>query len=179
MSPPPNLLFRMVAGLCAGASATGPMTLGMIALHRRLSKADRHPLPPKEITLQVAKQLGLSNRLDRAQLNSLTLANHWAYGSAAGAAYALLAPTPTHSFVSKGLAWGVLVWGLSYLGLLPGFALLKPATHQSMPRNFLMIGVHLIWGLMLALVVKSLLQESRRPAGALVGLTDLPHRDAP
>lgn len=179
MRAPTGLLFRLAAGLCAGASATGPMTLAMLALHRRLARIDQHPLPPKEITAQLARQLGVSGRLDRQQLNSLTLVNHWAYGSAAGAAYALLTAKPACAFARKGLVCGLLVWALSYLGLLPGFALLKPATHQSNPRNLVMVVVHLIWGLALALLVKSLMRENERPAGALVGLTDLPHHDAP
>jgi len=39
-----------------------------------------------------------------------------------------------------------MVWGGSYLGLLPSLGILRPATDHPAQRNALMIAAHLVWG---------------------------------
>ena len=99
-----------------------------------------------------------------------TLVAHFVYGGATGAAYALVAPSVRASPLAKGLAFGCLVWGVSYLGLLPGLRILEPATEHSARRNALMIAAHLVWGATLGLFFRLLEGEAHQ-------LSEGPKRD--
>ena len=68
---------------------------------------------------------------------------------------------------SGGLILGLLVWTLSYFGLLPALGILRPPTEMPMQRNALMLGAHLIWGICLSTLYKLLLDDSLRANPAL------------
>lgn len=158
-------MSRFSKGLFAGALATVPMTLVMQAVHRFPAR-EPQSLPPEQITQtiagEVAAQVGAKERLDRPQLQALTLANHFGFGAAAGGIYALLCPEiPAHPVV-KGAVWGFVVWSVSYLGWLPATHILEPATQQPKRRNFLMIAAHLVWGMSTALVLERLAPDDTR-----------------
>lgn len=154
-----------VAGALAGAAATVPMTAVMLAAHRRLPPGERYPLPPAEITAELAEgaaEAAGAPAPDPETLTPLVVAGHFAYGAAMGALYALAAP-PAPAPVAgalRGMAWGTAVWGGSYLGWLPAAHILKPATEHPARRNALMVGAHLVWGAALGLLL-----SSPRPGG--------------
>lgn len=81
---------KLVIGAIAGLAATAPMTLAMKAMHRNLPPQDRHPLPPREVTMNIAEKVGLKEHLNEPQRRELTIVSHFAYGAAAGAVYASL-----------------------------------------------------------------------------------------
>jgi hypothetical protein len=54
--------------------------------------------------------------------------------------------------VLAGTLYGLVVWGASYLGLVPALGLLSPATRHPRRRNALMIAAHLVWGAALGLL---------------------------
>ena len=56
-------LLRSLVGALGGVSATGPMTIGMIWLHRLLPPKHRYSLPPREITMNLMESLGLHKKL--------------------------------------------------------------------------------------------------------------------
>lgn len=56
----------------------------------------------------------------------------------------------------KGALYGVAVWGISYLGWVPGLKLLRPATTHPGRRNLLMILAHLVWGPVTAVLAEQL-----------------------
>lgn len=172
-----KLALHLLFGLLGGIVATGPMTIAMIRLHRRLPRYERHPLPPREITSKAIRAVGLGQNLNEEKKAGLTLLNHFAYGGAAGAAYILAASRLPGSPVVKGPLYGLLVWSVSYLDLLPALHILKPADRHFPERNALMIFVHLIWGLFLSIFVEELLKENRRNDAALAGNSILPHLD--
>ncbi|NMA97232.1 MAG: hypothetical protein GX970_03825 [Phyllobacteriaceae bacterium] len=126
-------MSRVVYGAIAGLCATMAMTATMRALHSTLHHQDRYPLPPREITETL---LPVSQR--SAAL--ATIISHFAYGAAAGAIFGAL-PRST-----SGLVFGPSVWLASYLGWIPGAAILKPATQHPHQRNALMMAAHLVWG---------------------------------
>lgn len=173
-----SLVRKMVVGLLGGVVATGPMTMAMLELHRCLGIRDRQPLPPREITNKVLNGVGLGSEMSNTEISTMTLLNHFAYGGVAGVGYTLVAPRASQDAISKGIVGGLILWGISYLGLLPGLNILKPATQHSPSRNLLMVGVHLIWGIVLACFVKVVLRETKRTHGALAGGSVLPHWDA-
>ena len=68
---------------------------------------------------------------------------HFAYGAACGAL--LAAANPRMGRFAGGLAGGG-IWLASYMGWIPAFGLLRPATEHPKRRNFLMLGAHFAWG---------------------------------
>jgi uncharacterized membrane protein YagU involved in acid resistance len=51
-----------------------------------------------------------------------------------------------HRYLLKGSLAGMIVWGGSYLGLLPALGIIPPATKHPRRRTALMIAAHLVWG---------------------------------
>jgi uncharacterized membrane protein YagU involved in acid resistance len=150
----------LVVGALAGLAATAPMTLFMQKMHQELPARERYPLPPSEIVEELTEQAGIDDQVDQSEHKALTLLAHFGYGAATGALYAPLAQAFHPPAMLGGAAFGLAVWGTSYLGLLPALGILRPATEHPARRNALMIGAHVIWGVTLGLVVEQLLPEA-------------------
>lgn len=147
---------KYLSGTIAGLVATGPMTLVMEMLHRRLPRSQRYPLPPHVSTMRVINTLGLNRYLDEEERVEVTTASHFATGAVLGAIYAAVHKKLRVHPVFKGAAFGVLSWCVNYLVLLPTAGLLSPATKHPAKRNTLMIMAHLVWGITTALIVERL-----------------------
>ena len=141
---------RVVAGALAGTVATAPMTAVMRRLHARLERDDQYPLPPREIIGSIAPGL----RKDPAR--DTTIIAHFAYGALCGAALATALEKPT---AAAGAASGVGIWLASYLGWIPAFGVLRPASRHPAPRNALMILAHVAWGSAYALAQSELVKS--------------------
>jgi len=131
---------------CAGFVATIPMTFFMLSTQRMLPRGQRYDLPPEMITRELARRTHLRLRLTKKQLLAATLFSHFGYGTAIGALYRPLKRRTPLPAPIKGTLFGLLIWLVSYLGLLP---LLKiPASAQQEPgrRNLMMILAHVVWG---------------------------------
>jgi len=139
----------LLGGLCGGV-ATWPMTAVMSRLHRELPEDEQYPLPPRLITMNVAAQLGVKSRLHADERFTITMAAHYAYGAAAGLIYGALPQKDRWPVLARGAAFGLAVWTVSYLGLLPGMGLLPSAIRQPVRRSALMIAAHLVWGVALS-----------------------------
>lgn len=155
--PRPARLGRAALG---GFVATLPMTLLMLALHRRLPASERYPLPPRLITDRLTQKTGVLDEADEPARVQLAFGGHFAYGAAAGALYGLIPPR-AHAAPS-GMVFGLAVWSASYLGLLPAVGLMSPATRHPLRRTGLMVAAHLVWGVGVAIVTES---RERRPRG--------------
>jgi uncharacterized membrane protein YagU involved in acid resistance len=172
-----DFLLRFLLGALGGVSATGPMTIGMVWLHRLLPPKHRYSLPPREITMDVMENLGLQKKLGHDARAAVTLINHFGYGAMAAVIYSLAEwRVPTGAFI-KGPIFGAIVWLVGYLGLLPALGVLYPATKHPSSRNALMFGVHLVWGLFVGLFVDTLLSEKKSVFGAILTGSPLPQRD--
>jgi hypothetical protein len=132
----PSLATRLVIGGIAGFVATMAMTSAMRHLHKRLPGKERYPLPPREIVDRVLDPPG-------AAAPDLTLIAHFAYGAACGALIA--AANPRIDRVTGSIAGGG-IWLASYMGWLPAFGVLKPATRHPIRRDAVMFAAHLAWG---------------------------------
>jgi hypothetical protein len=154
---PPNAASRAALGAVAGYAATLAMTALMQRLHERLPEEERYPLTPREIT----ETLAPAN--DEEATATRTLLAHFAYGALTGAIYgfALRRAAPV-----SGALYGAGVWCASYLGWIPGFKVLRPATEHPARRNALMIGVHLVWGAVTGWGLSELMRSHR---GAFAG----------
>jgi uncharacterized membrane protein YagU involved in acid resistance len=149
------LLRRLFSGLLGGIAGTTAMTAAMEAMHRRLPPDERHPLPPRHVSMSVASKSGLGPPEREDDRVALTLAMHYAYGTTLGAVYGLVAPQTRWAPLVAGLPFGFAVWAGSYLGLLPALGLHPPATRESAPRNSLMIAAHFVWAGTIAAVVET------------------------
>lgn len=137
----------LIKGAIAGFIATIPMTIAMKALHAQLPRDEQYPLPPRLIVESAAEKLEVEDELRDEDEFALTVASHFAYGAATGAIYSagveLQGIEPS---VASGVAYGLGVWTVSYLGLLPGLGILTRATEHPARRNALMIAAHVVWG---------------------------------
>lgn len=156
----PHLSVRKVLlGAAAGFIATAPMSLTMLLGWRLLPGKEQYPLPPRLITEEIFKRVGLRNHLSDDQLMGLTLSSHFGYGALFGAMYALYeGRIPMHSSLRGTLA-GLAIWVGSYLGWLPAFGILRPATRHPWRRNLLMVIAHVVWGVTLGEMVRKLAER--------------------
>ncbi|HYD14539.1 MAG TPA: hypothetical protein VEC11_16960 [Allosphingosinicella sp.] len=132
----PGLTSRLIIGGIAGFVATMAMTSAMRRMHRRLPPRERYPLPPRELTDRVLAP-------PPSLAPDLTLAAHFAYGAGCGAL--LAAANPRMGRFAGALAGGG-IWLASYMGWIPAFGLLEPASGHPRRRNFVMLGAHFAWG---------------------------------
>ena len=153
-------LLRLLIGSIGGFVATGPMTVAMILLHRMLPCREQYSLPPREITMKLADDAGVADKLDRGDRSVLTLLSHFGYGAAAGGIYSITPRMPAPGPLN-GVAFGLLLWIVSYLGWLPALGVLRPVTKQPPRRTALMIAVHLVWGFVLGTFVELVGRELR------------------
>jgi hypothetical protein len=153
----------MLVGAAAGVAATVPMTIVMETLHERLAGEPPRPLPPREVTEGFAVKAGAHRELDERDMQQLTLAAHFGYGAACGAAFGAIAPRNVPGAIAAGMAFGLGVWAGSYLGWLPAMGVRQSAMQDPPARSGLMIAAHVVWG---------------AAAGALVGATQQPRRQS-
>ena len=159
-------LLRLALGFVCGVVATGPMSVAMVLLHRRLPVRERYPLPPREITSKAVEQIIEPGKIAASTFSALTWLAHFAYGGAAGALYAGTERRLPGTAAVRGPLFGLLVWTVSYLGLLPGLRVLTPATEHPLRRSALMIFAHLVWGWCIAIVFQVLFSDLWRESAA-------------
>jgi hypothetical protein len=165
-SDQPGLASRAALGAAAGYAATLAMTALMQRLHQHLPATERYPLTPREITATIAPASTEDATATR------TLLAHFGYGAVTGALFGL---TSRRVGLIGGALYGVGVWCASYLGWIPAFGVLRPATEHPPRRNTLMITAHLVWGVATAWGLSELIRAHR---GAFAGgeLKDAPFR---
>ena len=169
-------VLRLLLGFICGVAATGPMSAIMVAIHRRLPERERYPLPPREITSKAIDKLVGKNATDPAVDSALTWVAHFGYGGAAGALYAQSQSIRPQRSGLSGVLFGLLVWTVSYFGLMPGLRVLSPATEPPVRRNALMIIAHLVWGLVLAGLYQVFMSDIAEEKPAF-DTSPEPHRD--
>jgi hypothetical protein len=138
------------------------MTVMMGAMHRALPPNEREPLPPRQITQNAAAAAGVALGADEETREAATLATHFGYGASAGSLYAPFAGSTRLPPVVEGALYGMLVWGGSYLGILPGAGLYRSAKDETAGRNALMMSAHLVWGASLGLLVNAIANNDQR-----------------
>ncbi|WP_191992962.1 hypothetical protein [Sphingomonas parva] len=164
---------RLLIGGIAGFVGTMAMTSAMQRLHRRLPEEERYPLTPREIVDSVADAAEVD--LPDETAKDLTTIGHFAYGAAMGALISVMNPTPSKK---SGALAGTAVWLASYMGWIPALNVLEPATQHPKRRNFLMIGVHIVWGAATASAMRELV-AARETILAAGPDKDVPGRGTP
>jgi hypothetical protein len=132
-------------GAAAGFAATLPMSAVMHAGHQRLPWGQRGPLPPAKITGRLLESVDAAD-IEPETGTALTLANHFAYGTATGALFGAVVGSRAAMPVAAGVAYALGVWAGSYLVWLPAAGLHRSATREPASRNLLMLAAHVVWG---------------------------------
>jgi uncharacterized membrane protein YagU involved in acid resistance len=146
---------RVLSGLLGGAVGSAAMSSFMKQMHRRLPPEDRYPLPPRQIAMTLAEKSGVGQPRREDDRKALTLLAHYAYGTALGAVYSMMAPRTRWAPIVGGVPFGLAAWTVSYLGWLPAVGPHPPATQESAPRNALMIASHVVWAGTIAACVEA------------------------
>lgn len=152
---------RLLRGAAAGLAATAPMSIAMELMYHYLPWWQRYSLPPGQITARLTRAVGLRRKTNRHEHNLLTFLGHFGYGTAAGAIYAPIAHMLKVPSLLGGVVYGLAVWFVSYVGWLPAFHILPPATKQPDKRNVLMITSHIVYGASLGWLLERMREKSR------------------
>lgn len=153
---------KFLAGALGGFAATVPMTMVMVYLHRQIPKKERKVIPPKQITVKVADDLGVKEAIrHQPEKDAVSLVNHFAYGTTTGALYAPLASSIDLPPLVKGTAYGLAVWAGSYLGWLPLLNIRQPATERPASENAMMIAAHIVWGACLGVLTEQMTDRNQ------------------
>ncbi len=150
------IVSKLFQGGLTGLVATAPMSAAMLLMHRMLPPHEKQPLPPRQITMQVARKARVAHRLDRDERKAATLAAHYSFGTAMGSLYGAACNQGLRPGVSTGMLYGLCVWAGNYLGILPALGLLSRATKHPPRRTLLMIAAHLVWGAVVGLLMLGL-----------------------
>lgn len=122
-------------GLAAGVAGTAAMTVVQTLVARLQASADSSgsdDQPPKTepddpwkgapAPAKLAQRIAagvLHRPISADHIPAVTNVMHWAYGTGWGAVYGLLAGTRGTSTVRHGVAFGLGVWAMSYVELVP------------------------------------------------------------
>jgi putative membrane protein len=139
-----TLLFGATAG------AMGTMAMSALLAAARLPGL-MGPLPPRRVTKRIAERSGADRALSGPAFEASWAAAHVGYGAACGALYALARRAFPASPVSAGLVFGGLVWGGSYLGLLPALGIYGGPEEEEPATTATMIAAHAVYGVATAL----------------------------
>jgi hypothetical protein len=137
-------------GMLAGLAGTSAMTATMLA--DRAWGGMRGELPPRSVGREAEEAVGLRRELSQPAFEASWVAQHFAYGAAAGAVYELgwrrmTLPEP----IPSGLTYGAALWVIGYAGWLPALDLYPPPQDEPPRRVAGMIAHHLVFGATLAL----------------------------
>ncbi len=108
--------------------------------------------PPVKLTRRLARHVGLPEP-EGAELIAAALLAHLGFGATTGMIYAAL-PVQRRGAASTGVAFGVLVWALSYAGWIPRLALMRPPSRDRPGRPLAMIAAHMVYGLTMAALLR-------------------------
>jgi uncharacterized membrane protein YagU involved in acid resistance len=141
----------LLSGFLTGIAATLPMTVYMLTI-RQLASIQK-PLPPLEISRNVAGKIGLEPHLTQQNLFKLSSFFHLLYGGLAGTFFIPTTRRMPVSPLTRGSLYGLLVWADSYLGWLPITRTYPPPTQNTVQMNILIVTSHLVWGAILGSLI--------------------------
>lgn len=138
-------------GGLAGAIATVPMSLLMLGA---LQRGYLRELPPR---LMSSVALGRAGKHDPDQIveDAVAAELHVDIGVVSGALFGVLTSRlqlPVHR-VLQGTIFGLLVWAVAYVGVLPGLKVMPPPRRDNPGRPPVMILAHIVYGTTLGWLV--------------------------
>lgn len=137
----------LLRGPMIGLVATAAMTAVFLA--GRLLHPGRKP-PPARIVASAQQQTGIEEDTSEPAFQVKWLVLHFTYGSLLGLAYLLVRRWLPATRMKAGLAYGELLWGLDYLGVMPVLRLYPPPPEDSLSRTAVNIVAHGVYGVTLS-----------------------------
>ena len=134
-----------------GAIATVAMSAVMIAGDRTGFMGEQ---PPTAITRFALGEAGV----ERPSVAASRIApfTHLAFGASGGAVFGLLRRlVPGVPSGLLGVGFGLAVWAVSYKGWIPALGILPPPEHDRPGRPVVMVVAHVVYGLVLARLVRT------------------------
>ena len=137
---------RMREGAAGGLAATAAMSAVMWSAQRAGFVGEQ---APKQLVRRSLEAVG--DHPSGARLKAISLASHFAFGAAAGAAYGALSQRlPSgRSTVASGVAFGLAVWAATYKVAFPPLHLMPPPERDRPGRAGTMILAHVVYGAVL------------------------------
>ncbi len=138
-------------GSIGGGVGTVAMSLVMLGARRAGLVGE---LPPGRMAAALYDAVGLQAR-PRWARNALAVMLHLDFGAAAGGLFALLRGRlrlPVAPAL-QGIAYGVVVWLVSYMGWVPAVGLMPAATRDEPRRPVVMVLAHGVYGAVLGALV--------------------------
>lgn len=140
-------------GVIAGVVGTIAMTVPILAGQR--SGLFTNP-PPREISANVARRTWLLPERSDPAFPLVWSSGHLAYGGACGVVFTLVRRYLPAAPSLAGLLFGLAVWAVSYLGLIPALRLYPWPADDSRPRQLVMIAAHGVFGVTVAQTARHL-----------------------
>lgn len=150
------LQIAPVAGAVAGALAAVPMLVAMDVLDRTLPGSGYEKrLPPLKVTTRLVELSGMAHHVSPKAEDVGGFFAHLGFGGSMGMVYGVFSGLWNRGGgsalppVATGMAFGLLVWLVSYAGWIPAAGILPPPQRRPPRRNALIILSHLVWGALL------------------------------
>jgi hypothetical protein len=134
------------------------MTAFMWAARQTLRWHENYPLPPRQITMKLARLAEIRPHMTEWRRGAATGIAHFGFGGAMGALFGMVGGDWRNPV--GGVAYGLAVWTANYLGLLPAAGILRPATEHPARHTALMIGAHIVWGATLGYLTDRIQRKS-------------------
>jgi uncharacterized membrane protein YagU involved in acid resistance len=132
---------RIIRGAISGIGATVLMSLIMLA-GKGLGLV--HEEPPRQITKRAEQAAGVHREDDAFGLTWIVA--HFGFGTACGVVYSIIRRLLPGGPVVSGVLFGLLVWGVNYLGVLPALNLYPGPDEDRDSRTGVMIAAHAVYG---------------------------------
>src|SRR5579875_436948 len=136
------MIARLARSIASGVVATTAMSLVIVGGKEAGFLVEP---PPKQISARAARKVGLPPRKAPETFQAAWIGAHYGYGTA----FALVNDILWRRWVSKSPAfavlYGVLLWAVSYFGIMPMMGLLPPPHRDSLRRQGVMVVAHLVY----------------------------------
>lgn len=134
----------VIRGGLAGLLATVVMTAVLFAAK---ALGLLYEEPPKEITKHAEQAAGAHpHRMSEEAFTASWLVAHTAYGAGCGVVFSVTRRFLPGPPVVRGVAYGLMVWAVSYLGFLPALGLYPSVEEDRDSRVAVMIAAHVVYG---------------------------------
>jgi hypothetical protein len=148
-------MFSLARGLAVGVVGTAAMTAAQALSSKLKSNDDEQggdepddPWKEAPVPALVAKRIAervFHRKVSPDRIPLLTNVMHWGYGTTWGAVYGLLHRCPSEHPMRSGVGFGLFVWAMSYVQLVP-VGLYQPPWEYSPNELALDVGYHVAYG---------------------------------
>jgi hypothetical protein len=145
----PVEIKRVATGSACGVLATMVMS-GWMFVGQLVSRHGEQP--PKRLVRGLAGRAGIPTKRRGVGTVAVTGAAHLGFGLGGGAVYGAVVH---RSSVPRGVAFGIGVWAVSYVGWIPALRLMPPPYKDLRGRAWTILSAHVVYGAVLGAALAS------------------------